>query len=58
MMPIVLFVLCLFHKANEISESKQLNRSKATSHFLEEVKRKGENDFRNIIGDKYTRVVK
>ena len=31
-MPIVLFVLC--HKADQISESKPLNRSKADSHFF------------------------
>ena len=36
-------------------QSKKLNRSKLTSHFLEEVKRKSEDDFGNIIGDKKTR---
>ena len=37
-----------------LSQSKQLKRSKATSIFLQ-VKRKGENDFGNSIGDKNTR---
>ena len=55
MMPIVLFVLYLFYKAGQISEPKQLNRSKTTSYFLEEVKRKSEDDFGNSIGDKNTR---
>ena len=53
--PIVLFVLCFFHKADQISESKHLNRSKANSHFLEQVKRKSEDDFGNSIGNKNTR---
>ena len=55
MRPIVLFVLCLFHNADQISESKQLNRSKATSHFFAEVKRKSEDDFGNITGDENAR---
>ena len=38
----------------KLSQSKQLNRSKATSNFLE-VKRKSEDDFGNSIGDKNTR---
>ena len=54
-MPIALFVLCLFHKADQISESKHLNRSKDNPHFLEEVKRKSEDDFGNSIGNKNTR---
>ena len=54
-MPFVLFVLCLFHKADQISESNHLNRSKDNSHFLEEVKRKSEDDFGNSIGNKNTR---
>ena len=52
MMHIVLFVLCLFHKTDQISESNHLNRSKANSHFLEEFKRKSEDDFGNSIGNK------
>ena len=54
-MAIVLFVLYLFHKADQISKSKHLNRSKSNSHFLEEVKRKSEDDFGNSIGNKNTR---
>ena len=33
-MSIVLFVFCLFHNADQITEPKQLNRSKATSPFF------------------------
>ena len=54
-MPIVLFVLCLFHKADQISESKYLNRSKANSHFFRGSKRKSEDDFGKSIGNKNTR---
>ena len=54
-MLIVSFVLCLYYKANQISESKQLNRSKATSHFFEKVKRKSEGDFGNSSDDENTR---
>ena len=39
----------------KLSQSKQLNRSKVTSHFLEEFKRKSEDDFGNSIGDENTR---
>ena len=42
---IVLFVLYLFPKADQFSESNQLNRGKATSHFLENLKRKSEDNF-------------
>ena len=44
-LPIVLFILCLFFKVDQFSESKQLNKSKATSHFLEEIKRKSGDNF-------------
>ena len=37
----------------KLSQSNQFKKSKATSDFLE-VKRKGENDFGNSIGDKNT----
>ena len=52
-----LFFLCLFRKADQISELKELNRSKVISHFLEQpiYKRKSEYDFGNSIGDKNTR---
>ena len=39
----------------KLSQSKQLNRSKVTSHFLEEFKQKIEDDFGNSIGDENTR---
>ena len=46
--------IMLCYPRTKLSHSKQLNRSKATSHFLQEVKRKSEDDFGNSIGDKNT----
>lgn len=50
-----MFVLCLFFKEDQLSESKQLNRSIATSHFLEELKRKSKDSFGNSSGNESTR---
>ena len=52
---IFLLVLYLFYKADQFSESKLLNRSKATSKFLEELKRKSEDCFGNSREDESTR---
>ena len=46
--------IMLYYPRTKLSHSKQLNRSKATSHFLQEVKQKSEDDFGNSIGDKNT----
>ena len=52
---IVLFVLRLLFKADSFLESKQLSRSKATSHFFEELKRKCEDNLGNSSDDESTR---
>ena len=44
----------LSHPRTKLSQSKQLNRNKATSHFLKELNWKSEDDFGNSIGDKNT----
>ena len=55
----LLSVLYLFPEAYKFSESKQLNRSEATSHFFwEELNRKGEDNFGNSSGNKKIEVVK
>ena len=45
----------LSHPRTKLSQSKQLIRNKATSHFLKELNWKSEDDFGHSIGDKYTR---
>ena len=45
----------LSYPRTKLSQSKQLNRSKVTPHFLEVVKWKSEDDFENNIGGKNTR---
>ena len=42
------------YPGTKLSQSKQLNRSKITSNFLEEFKWKSEDDFGNSIGDENT----
>ena len=55
---IVLFILCLFFKVNQFSESKHLNKSKATSHFLEELKSKSGDNFGNSGDNESTSISK
>ena len=42
----------------KLSQSKQLNRSKVTSHFSEEFKRKSEDDLETVLVNKILEVVK
>ena len=42
----------------KLSQSKQLNRSKVSSHFSEEFKQKSEDDLETVLVNKILEVVK